>query len=956
MAWPLTAILDVLVEMQLSTLEWVDITAYVYGDPEAQHIEIQRGRTAEGSSVGAGVATLRLKNTDGRFSSRNPRSPWYGLFGRNTPIRVCVRPRFTTGALADLSDAFGRTVALGNNWGTADTGQSWIKTTPTLASKLSVSSGKGHALVSSAGDSTVVMVSGALWKDVDAYISFTFPAATGSGSLFAQLSTRTVEAGTTQVDRGLRLRCEMTTTAAVKLEVLSTFPEGDAGVISTVTIAGLTHTGQQLRMRMRLAGITVMGKVWAASGSEPASWQILVDDTTSLIAKPAGTVLISTQAGTGNTNVPFTADYDDITITAIEPRYCGELTSIPPRWTIGAPTIGAGWVPVASAGILGRLSSVQDQPKSALWRFIEANQTGLIGYWSLSAGEPAGVANTRFQRPVLGTLTRKPVAQGGAVVVTSDTDMGSGTLAEWLEPGASWTAGGFITLDRPDGPHNAGAGWALDWVRAGAQNTDGPFPERLSFGTALTVGGNTFIFWEIDFDAADSNVTIVDPTLANHTASLTPSGFYDGGMHAIRFTTAKSGSNITYNFLVDGTSVLSGSVADPYGNGADTLTEIGWQIGGAQNVAYGHIAFWDTNAPSASEFADAALGHPGEDTVGRIVRVCGEQALPYYALGTDTSTGGELLGPQPISTPFGVIAAAAAADQGVLAELRDANGILYYAREALYSQSATTLDYTTDGHLQGVPEPTDDDVFVVNTATVTRQFASSRTFEQTTGVLGSAGPPAGVGRKPGDTTLNLVDDVRTLHAAEWLVAAGTVDDSRWPVIPVALHHLAAHSLYTVLADVLATDAGFRLAVDNPPSFLPPAAIDQIVLGSSETIDQMLWTVQFNCAPYAPYRVGIWSGTDEFLGRWDGANSTLAAGATSSATSLSVATASGSLWTTSAGDLPFDIGISGVRITVTNITGGTSPQTFTVTRSVDGFDIALTSGAAVSLWQPSIWGL
>ena len=79
---------------------------------------------------------------------------------------------------------------------------------------------------------------------------------------------------------------------------------------------------------------------------------------------------------------------------------------------------------------------------------------------------------------------------------------------------------------------------------------------------------------------------------------------------------------------------------------------------------------------------------------------------------------------------------------------------------------------------------------------------------------------------------------------------------------------------------------------------------------------------------------------------------------SSATTLSVATTnSGSpLWTTAAADFPFDVTIAGEQITVTNITGTSSPQTFTVTRSVNGVVKAQSAGAAVALFHAPILAL
>ncbi|WP_431888728.1 hypothetical protein [Nocardiopsis alba] len=74
------------VEIQVDT-EWVDITRDVY---TREDISITRGRADEGQDVDPGKCSFVLNNRDGRYSPRNPRSPYYGLLGRNTPIRLSV--------------------------------------------------------------------------------------------------------------------------------------------------------------------------------------------------------------------------------------------------------------------------------------------------------------------------------------------------------------------------------------------------------------------------------------------------------------------------------------------------------------------------------------------------------------------------------------------------------------------------------------------------------------------------------------------------------------------------------------------------------------------------------------------------------------------------------------------------------------------------------------------------
>jgi hypothetical protein len=52
---------------------------------------------------------------------------------------------------------------------------------------------------------------------------------------------------------------------------------------------------------------------------------------------------------------------------------------------------------------------------------------------------------------------------------------------------------------------------------------------------------------------------------------------------------------------------------------------------------------------------------------------------------------------------------------------------------------------------------------------------------------------------------------------------------------------------------------------------------------------------------------------------------------------------------------FDITVGGERMTVTNIAGGSSPQTFTVTRSVNGVSKTHLVNTPVRLFQPGVYG-
>lgn len=69
---------------------WVDITSYVMVRDNSGEISITRGRRDEGSSTEQSSCQLTLNNRDGRWSPRNPAGPYYGRIGRNTAIRISV--------------------------------------------------------------------------------------------------------------------------------------------------------------------------------------------------------------------------------------------------------------------------------------------------------------------------------------------------------------------------------------------------------------------------------------------------------------------------------------------------------------------------------------------------------------------------------------------------------------------------------------------------------------------------------------------------------------------------------------------------------------------------------------------------------------------------------------------------------------------------------------------------
>jgi hypothetical protein len=145
----------------------------------------------------------------------------------------------------------------------------------------------------------------------------------------------------------------------------------------------------------------------------------------------------------------------------------------------------------------------------------------------------------------------------------------------------------------------------------------------------------------------------------------------------------------------------------------------------------------------------------------------------------------------------------------------------------------------------------------------------------------------------------------------------------------------------------------EITVANPPTWLPPELIELLAEGYTETLDLYEWDITFNCSPGAPWQLGV-----RDTARRDSGYSTLASSFNAGvATSMSVATSIGLLWTTDSSYMPFDIFVGRVRLTVTAISGASSPQTFTITQTpVNGISKLIPSGTEVHVWQPAVRGL
>ncbi len=920
MTFPQTA-LPITTELYLNGA-WTDITTDVYSrDP----IRITRGRADEGRQVDAGRCQLTLDNRAGKYSPRNPLSPYYGQLGRNTPIRVSV--------------------AAG-------------------ASYLSVPGGISPACGATTPDTASLDITGDIDVRFDAtlrnWVTFSPTTLATAVDLCGKYVTATSQRAWFLQQRNGSWHFEWSPNGTTAIEVNGT-------VIPTVPSSGRLAWRVTLDVDNGLGGYTVtFYTAPTIAGPWTQQEQIVTNSgTTSIFNSTAplivgdGSDIISTNPsgginavqirnginGTVVANPDFTAQTPGVSsfadstgktwsilsnsqISNRKTRFAGEV----PAWPVKADTSGKDvYVQIEAAGILRRLGQGASPIQSAMRReFGNPARTNIVAYWPCEDGAGA----TSFASAHSGEAA---LAVSGAVTPASYTGWAASDALPVFNAAPSMVRGTVPLYTATDYAFLR----AFVYIPSAVSGTVRLFSFTTT-GTART--------WSVYLDSTGGlALKAFDPdgTTILDTGSIVFN--INGLKRQLGVELTRNGTGIDWRIIcfqvedIVTLPQLSGTLASRT-IGSVTQVRMG-EDGGLDNVAFGHIAVANSSTAYAAT-AGAMVGWAGESAPDRITRLCGEETVPVYVAGV----GGEKLGAQHSTALVGLLQEAAATDHGILYEDRESVALAYRNLTSLYNQGVTaTLNYSAKGQVQSPLDPIDDDQNVRNDVTVTRVGGSWGRYTQTTGSMSVNAPPSGVGRYPDSPSLSLYSDDQPVQHAGWLTHLGTVDEARYPVVNVALH--AAPSL---IDSVTTLDTGARLQITNLSSRYPPGTVDQLVQGYTEILSQFLWILAFNCTPASPYTVGVLD--DPVLGRADTDGSQLAAGMTSTATSMSVAVTAGPLWTTDPADRPFDVTVGGEQMTVTNITGTSSPQTFTVTRSVNGVVKAQTTGTDVRLFQPTIVGL
>ncbi|MFI7073554.1 hypothetical protein [Micromonospora sediminicola] len=899
------------------TWAWTDLTSRLRANP----ITVRQNVFPTPSTC-----SVTLHNDDGALTPLHPMSPYWPNVDLGTPLRVRLRR---------AEDTFARTVS--NEWGTTESGHVWTSSSGAL-SNYAVTGGAGrhtHAAVNAVRRTTLNTSLLDCEQTVDVAPSALLTgAALVTGLVFRFDGTNFYW-----------LRCEMKaggTGVMLKITRAAGVSFTDLAVLDPVP--GLAYAANTyLRVRASVVGTKLAIKVWNPAGPEPSGWQLTATDNTLTTAGATG---VQSWLVVGNTNTLPVYAYHRNYAVRVE-RFAGYADQWKPTYL---PTGEVGnmssAVEVTCSGVLRRIQQGARDPESPMRRTIRA--AGPVAYWPLEDGATSQQG---------GAITNAPplrVTGASQFVAIEDTVLQSGSFL-YLQAGTlallNLAGGGTVSAALPSDVTKATAtAWAVSLVAA---------PDYLTAAADIVLAevntpGGTYVKWQLIYRKTLLREQIVAYDQSGAATTVIDSGGVTGGsIVSYDFGVWQSGGTINVGYLTfTGSYYLTGSLSG-------TLTGVA-SVGlnttrTTQNtqLPFGHLAVWaaqrtPVQPASPDVYGRVVLGSldswQREAATIRLARLFAENsvsadvpAVPALAV--------QRMGSQPAGSLIDLAQECVDVDGGTLYER--SFGVAYLPRADRYNQPAdltvdlATLRRSDQTSATDVLAPTYDDQLIRNQWKVDRRNGSFAidvdVDSQRRGVYSDS------------VELNLAYDADLIDQASWRVHLGGVVDLREDSVPV---DLAANP--GMVDGWLSCRVGARVVRINPPAQYRPGALDRIVMGWTETLGPRQWLVRFDPEPAQPWDVAVADGPQ----RVAPTGATLAASATAAATTLSLATVGSSgLWTTKAASFPLDLDVNGERVTVSAITGTSSPQTATVAaRSVNGVVKAHPAGAPVTVWQPAVIAL
>jgi hypothetical protein len=941
MAFPATA-LGVEAEIDLAGT-WTNVSAYLQHDQnDSQNhpaaVTINRGRQDElATSATPSSATFKLNNGDGRFCWRNPNGAYYPNLTRNTEIRFSIPGTTGPGVVTTMqlaSDAAGAAVCP-DSASLDITGVIDLRV-DLVPQSYPVQQYGAYGPGTSFG---VPIGSGLLSKGIEAE----------SGQAWAFVLQPAGELGFWWYD-GSNFHllnsgtgCVIPLGARICVRVVFTPSTGVAQFYTAPTMSG-TYTLQSTQTYGATSLASGSGSPVSVGGATywaPLTAQVyearIYNSSSTLVADP---VFSSQTAGAtsftdGESNTWTLTGIAQIWTsgsTARDYRFYGQLSSLPVTWD---PTGNDVWASVTASGPLRRLQQGNEPNIASTWRrFIQYSPSPYapVAQWPCEDGSGAtsiasaltsgGYAMSFSGSPELAANTDFECSN--AIPVVNDS-VWTGKVAPYASPSAN--ALRFLMSVPADTATPTGAVIIQANITGGTCAYVNLLYESgglLGFQGFNSVGTLIFTTNYIAFGVAGQPVLV----------SLEWGTILGVVQQALR-TVAPGSTSLNTNTAVAMTAgTVNTVIVDPNGNVPD--------------IAIGQISV------QAAVQGTEVLTYPlnawlGEPAGLRFARLCAENGIQARVDGVWGNT--VPMGYQIPDTLMNLLQDCEDTDCGQIYEPRDFLGLAYRTLDSLTSQTESLqLDYSQD-HMTPPLAPTDDDLYTFNDVTVTNQNASDAltgsTYEATLND-GSAMSIGVIGDYANSYDIAPESDSQLPDIAGWILHTNTNNTERYPNVIVNLA-----SYQTQIANITSAtevvDIGAHIQIINTPSFLPPSPVDLLVWGYTEALGDFCNEISFDTVPETSYEVAV--ADDAVRGRADTPGSTLNTAVNATATSLSVASSS-DLWTTVAANFPFNIIMDGEEITVSTISGSSSPQTFTGIRSVNGISKTHSVGAVIDLYQPA----
>ncbi|MFD5277259.1 PKD domain-containing protein [Pseudarthrobacter sp. NPDC058362] len=412
------------------TADVADLTASLDGSGSSDPDGTIAGYTWDfgDSTTGTGATATHTYAEAGTYAVKLTVTDDDGATGAVTKSLTVTAPAAGTVLAAD---AFGRSATGG--WGTADTGGAW--TVAGGNTNFAVNNGSGAATLGAAGASRSAFLEDVSTAAFDGRITLSADKVANGGGMFASLLGRRVSSN------DYRAKVKIAGNGAVSLYLTRVVNNAETTIAGPLNISGLTMAASDpLVLRLRLEGTgptAVSGKVWRASGAEPTTWQLTVNDSTAALQAAGAMGVVAYLSGSA-TNAPVVMRFDDLSVTAG-----------------GAPVANAAPVASFTSTVSGLSTSVDGSGSTDsdgtiagyAWDFGDGSSgTGSTASHAYAAAGTYSVTLTVTDDDGATSSVTQPVAvsEGALVGVLAADAFGRTSASGWgnADTGGPWSIGG----------------------------------------------------------------------------------------------------------------------------------------------------------------------------------------------------------------------------------------------------------------------------------------------------------------------------------------------------------------------------------------------------------------------------------------------------------------------------------------------------------------------------------